>query len=250
MKTEWDYTTLAEAYLKRPYYSPQAIDDLLALAGCKPGAAVCDVGAGAAHLTQMLATKGFAVTAVEPNDAMRERGIAKTVSFPNVAWFEGTGEHTGQPDRHFELVTFGSSFNVTDRPKALIETSRILKPRGWFACMWNHRQLDDVIQSEIESIIAARISNYDYGNRREDQTDIINASGLFGPVHAIEGKVSHTQTVEDCIAAWRSHGTLQRQAGADFNKVVDAIAAFLKNLGRPAIEIPYATRLWAAQLKA
>ena len=29
MKTEWDYTTLADAYLKRPDYADAAIDAML-----------------------------------------------------------------------------------------------------------------------------------------------------------------------------------------------------------------------------
>ena len=33
MKTDWDYTDLAEAYLKRPDYSEEAIDKMLALSG-------------------------------------------------------------------------------------------------------------------------------------------------------------------------------------------------------------------------
>jgi ubiquinone/menaquinone biosynthesis C-methylase UbiE len=223
---------------------------MLAKTGTAKGAAVCDVGAGVAHLTLMLADKGFQVKAVEPNDAMRFNGIKRTANYKNVTWSEGTGEETGQETGAFELVTFGSSFNVCDRAKALAETARILRPAGWFACMWNHRDLEDPIQSKIESIIAERVSGYSYGTRREDQTEIINESGLFGPVQYIEGSVSHTQTINDCIEAWRSHGTLQRQAGDQFAGVVDALAVYLKGLNTPTIEIPYLTRLWAAQKKA
>ena len=55
MKTEWDYTALADAYLKRPDYAQSAIDKMLKNAGVKQGDTVCDVGAGAAHLTIKLA---------------------------------------------------------------------------------------------------------------------------------------------------------------------------------------------------
>lgn len=48
MKTEWDYTNLAEAYLHRPEYASTAILEMLVCAGVKPGDEVCDVGAGAA----------------------------------------------------------------------------------------------------------------------------------------------------------------------------------------------------------
>jgi ubiquinone/menaquinone biosynthesis C-methylase UbiE len=249
MKTEWDYTTLADAYLKRPDYSDAAIDSMLAIAGAEKGDKFCDVGAGVAHLTLMLAARGLDVTAVEPNDAMRTNGIMRTQGFANVRWHEGTGEQTGQAAQTFDMVTFGSSFNVCDRPAALKETARILKQRGWFACMWNHRQLDDPIQAQIESIIKERVAGYGYGTRREDQTDIIDASGLFGPVVHLDSRVIHEQTIAECIEAWRSHATLERQAGALFGAVIAAIEEYLTGLKTSSIQIPYSTNIWVAQLR-
>ena len=57
MKTEWDYTTLADAYLQRPDYSDAAIDAMLSIAGAEKKDKFCDVGAGVAHLTLMLAAR-------------------------------------------------------------------------------------------------------------------------------------------------------------------------------------------------
>jgi len=244
MKTTWDYTELATAYLKRPDYAESAIQWLIATAGVRPGDAVCDVGAGVGHLTRMLCKQGLCVTAVEPNDAMRALGIDHTDS--NVQWFEGTGEQTGQPANTFRLVTFGSSFNVTDRQQALKESHRLLQPGGWFACMWNHRDLQDPVQAEIEAIIRREIPGYDYGTRRQDQTAVIEESGLFGKVEYCEGRVIHHQFVHDVVEAWRSHATLERQAGDKFTGIVDAIEAYLQDLGVSELEIPYETRLWAA----
>ncbi len=227
MKTEWDYTTLADAYLKRPDYSNDAIDAMLSIAGAEKGDHVCDVGAGVAHLTLMLAARGLDVVAVEPNDAMRDNGIRRTENLANVRWHEGAGEATGQADAAFNMVTFGSSFNVCDRQAALKETTRILKPRGWFACMWNYRQLDDPVQSKIETIIKERVPRYGYGTRREDQTAEIDASGLFGSVVHLDSGVVHRQSVTECVEAWRSHATLERQAGGAFPQVVEAISSYL-----------------------
>lgn len=249
MKTEWDYTTLADAYLKRPDYADAAIDAMLSIAGAEKGDKFCDVGAGVAHLTLMLAARGLDVVAVEPNDAMRANGIKRTEKFANVRWHEGTGEATGQAARAFDMVTFGSSFNVCDRQQALKETARVLKSRGWFACMWNHRQLDDPIQSQIEAIIKERVSGYGYGTRREDQTEVIDASGLFGPVVHLDSRVMHEQTIEECVEAWRSHATLERQAGGAFHDVVAAIENYLQTLGTSNIQIPYSTNIWVAQLR-
>jgi ubiquinone/menaquinone biosynthesis C-methylase UbiE len=249
MKTEWDFTALADAYRKRADYADAAIDAMLAVMGARKGDKICDVGAGLAHLTLMLAARGMDVTAVEPNDAMRANGIKRTKELTNVRWHEGTGEQTGQPPQNFDIVTFGSSFNACDRSAALKETGRILKPRGWFVCLWNHRQFDDPIQMQIEAIIKARVRNYDYGSRREDQTAIINASGLFGRVVHLDSRVVHEQTIEDCVEAWRSHSTLQRQARAAFGDVVASIEEYLLSLKTPNIKVPYATNIWVAQLR-
>lgn len=249
MKTEWDYTTLADAYLKRPDYADAAIDALLAISRQEQGGRVCDVGAGVAHLTLMLATRDLRVTAVEPNDAMRANGIKRTAHLDNVSWFEGTGEMTGQPAQAFDLVTFGSSFNVCEPQTALRETARILRPRGWFACLWNHRQLEDPIQARIEAIIKAHLPGYGYGSRREDQAPILKVSGLFGPVLHLDAEVVHSQEVDECVEAWRSHATLERQAGPAFARIVADIEGYLRDLGCATIDVPYSTNVWLAQLR-
>jgi ubiquinone/menaquinone biosynthesis C-methylase UbiE len=244
MKTEWDYTDLAKAYLKRPDYADLALDEMIAHAGLRPGALACDVGAGVAHLTRKLELRGLRVVAVEPNDAMRTLGSTRT---RGVVWYEGTGEDTRQPDATFDLVTFGSSFNVTDRARALVETARIARPGGWFACMWNHRDLEDPLQRAIETTIARLVPGYAYGTRREDQSDVIRASGLFSEVRRVEGRVIHGQTRAEVVEAWRSHATLQRQAGERFDEVVDTIAALLDRVADETVLVPYTTRIWMAQ---
>lgn len=249
MKTEWDYTSLADAYLERPDYAPAAIIELLSIAGVKKEDKVCDIGAGVAHLTIPLAEYGCIVEAVEPNDAMRANGMKRTANFSNVSWFEGTGENTTRESGIFDFVTFGSSFNVCDRQKALQETYRLLKPKKYFACLWNHRDLNDTIQKTIEEIIRSHISNYEYGTRRENQTDVINASGLFINCQYVEGTIRHVQKIEKVIEAWCSHATLERQAKDKFYLIIQDIEKYLKALHVEQIEIPYTTRAWIAQRK-
>lgn len=249
MKTEWDYTNLAEAYLRRPEYAPDAIKEMLSRAGARPGDAACDVGAGAAHLTLELAKFGLHVWAVEPNDAMRANGIERTKAYPNVQWFEGVGEDTGMEASKFGLVTFGSSFNVCDRQQALAETSRILKDGGYFACMWNHRDLDDPLQMQIEEVIKKNIADYSYGTRREDQTGAIERSGLFEPVEFISGQVKHQMLAEDFIEGWKSHGTVYRQSPEVFEKIVSEIRQVVEALHQETVMVPYTTRIWMARKK-
>ncbi len=249
MKTEWDYTDLAQSYRKRPDYADEALDRLFEICSISTPAKVCDVGAGTAHLTVKLAKRGFSIDAVEPNDAMRKLGMEKTYELKQVSWFEGTGENTGRPSGEYDLVSFGSSFNVVDQIKALHECFRILKPEGWFVCCWNHRDLKDPLQQDIERIIRDSISDYKYGRRRENQTGIINESGLFGKVHRFEGHIVHKLKKRDIKDAWRSHATLHRQAGDCFPKIIERISTMIENLPENRISVPYTTVGWCAQIK-
>lgn len=248
MKTNWDYTNLADAYLKRPEYAANVIDSIVAMAQLDPGSSrICDIGAGVGHLSLEFLQRGIAVTAIEPNDAMRSHLLSRVSQFKHAKVAEAVAEDTRQQAASFDLVSFGSSFNVTDRQAALREAARILKPKGWFFCLWNHRDLEDKVQSQIESIIKVVLPTYDYGTRREDQTSVITESGLFTSVQRLEGRVKHEQSVSDCIEAWRSHATLERQAGTRFKEIIHKIELYLRSLGIEELQIPYITRAWAAQ---
>ncbi|GGN19934.1 proline-specific peptidase [Actinoplanes campanulatus] len=244
---KWDYTDLAATYTQRPSYAPGAIDRIVEATG-KPGPRVADVGAGNAHLTVDLLARGCVVDAVEPNEAMRTIGIQRTEG-GTVTWHVGVGEDTGLETDAYDLVTFGSSFATTDRLLALKETARILRERGWFTCIWNHRDLNDPIQNEVESIIRRHIPDYGYGVRREDQAPVIIESGLFEEPTTLREPVLHRVPVEDWLAAWRSHGILENQAGDKFPAILEDIDAYVRSLGSDELEIPYETVGWIARLR-
>jgi ubiquinone/menaquinone biosynthesis C-methylase UbiE len=244
MNVTWDYTDLASHYDKRADYSAKALDRLCAALGVGKGAAVADIGAGTGKLAVPLARRGYRVSAVEPNAAMRAFGARNTEGL-GVVWAEGAGERTRLPSGAFDFVTFGSSFNVVDQTRALAEVVRLLKPSGSLACMWNHRDLDDPAQTRIEAIIRNAIPGYGYGKRREDPTPVIDACGAFGPVSAIEERFVVEVSLADFVEAWRSHGTLQRQAAGKFASIIDLIEAALSD--KKSLSIPYFTHIWHAR---
>lgn len=247
MKTEWDYTALAAAYPKRAGYAAAAVDALVGRTGVHDGSA-CDIGAGTGILTRMLAERGHSVVAIEPNEAMRAIGIAHTREYDAVRWIDATGEHTEQDDATFELVTFGSSFNVCDAQQALREAARILRPGGWLACLWNHRVLDDPLQRRIQEMIEAHVPGYAHGTRRDDQAPVIAASGRYAPARRVEVAFTHRQSIADCVEAWHSHATLARQAGIRFGVVIGLIEDVLRSYGSDPLLVPYTTVVTVAQI--
>jgi hypothetical protein len=137
-----------------------------------------------------------------------------------------------------------------DQGRALTEACRILVPGGWFACLWNHRDLDDPVQQRIESIIKSSIPSYSYGSRREDPTNIISTSGRFSDARSIEGSFVWKMPKSDVIVAWKSHATLKRQAGSDsvYDGIIREIASYLIELPE-ILDVPYTTRIYFAQTR-
>lgn len=248
MHVNWDYSEHAEFYDKRADYSEKAIAELIKMTGCIPQTPIADIGAGTGKLTKELLKCGLTVKSIEPNEAMRSFGIKNTKGKP-VTWLIGSGEATGLPASSVYAAFFGSSFNVVDQVKTLNEVCRILVPKGWFGCMWNHRNLNDPIQQIIESIIKSYIPNYSYGLRRENPTTIIAESQNFSDVKTIESDFSWQMAKDDIVTAWRSHATLRRQAESDgkFKKIISDIEKFIDTLSVP-VSVPYTTRIFFAQM--
>ena len=244
----WDYSKLAKAYPKRAPYSSIALDEMSSIIKSS-SQTVSDIGAGTGFLSKELAIRGFHVTAIEPNDEMRKYGIEYTQDNSNVIWKKGTAENTNELDSSFDAITYGSSFNVVDQEVALKEARRIVKPMGWFACMWNHRDLNDPIQKPIENCIKKYIPTYSYGKRRQDQMEILKNSQLFSDIQFISDTFIHKHNIEDVIEAWKSHGTLFLQAKEKFEQVLKEIENYLLSLNKELIDIPYETKIWVAQFK-
>ena len=105
------------------------------------------------------------------------------------------------------------------------------------------------IQRQIENILKAEIADYSYGTRREDQTEVINRSGLFQDVIYLEGTVVHEILAADFIEGWKSHGTVQRQSKDKFDEINVKIRQTVEAKGETYIRVPYTTRIWMAQLR-
>jgi ubiquinone/menaquinone biosynthesis C-methylase UbiE len=245
-KATWNYNELVAAYANRPDYAPSVFEQIFRTARVQAGMAVCDMGAGVGHSTLHLARFGLRVAAVEPSPVLREFGRKRCSQYTNVQFCEGSAEATGFAPASFRLVTFGSSFELSDTQKALAETSRVLKRDGWVCCISNHRNLQDPLQAEIEKHIQSFLPSFRSDSAGNAQA-AIEDSGLFNEAVTFSGSAYHTQNTEDCVQGWYAHVGLQRQAGTRFAHVIEGVEALLRRSGKETVEVPYTTRVCMAQ---
>jgi SAM-dependent methyltransferase len=151
----------------RPAYPAEA---LAWMTGPAPKGVV-DVGAGTGLLTRGLIALGHKVTAVDPDAQM----LAKlTASSPGLhAAHQGRAEALPLPDASADVITAGQAFHWFDRPNALPELRRVLKPGGVLAPVWNMRDESVDWVAELTEII---------GNSRGELTPIdATHPGYFAP---------------------------------------------------------------------
>ncbi|MCO5171211.1 MAG: class I SAM-dependent methyltransferase [Planctomycetes bacterium] len=254
VRPEWDYSQHAAWYRFRPNYAAVAIDRLVDRVGParREGFLTADVGAGTGNLSLLLLERRVApIVAIEPNPAMRELGQAATAGRP-VVWTVGTGEETGLADRAVDWFAMGSSFNTTRREACLREAARVLRRGGWFTCMWNNRELEgDPVQREVEAIIRRHVPDYAHGTRREDQTSVIEESGLFEPPGYDEATQEVARTVDEYLGAWRSvKNHFWDVATAEGRALLERIERDVRAaLGTRPITLLYRTRIWSARAR-
>ena len=133
----------------RPSYPNEAIDAIFEGLGDPRALTVVDLGAGTGISSRLLADRGAAVLAVEPNVAMR----AAAESHPNVEWVDGTAERTTLPEGSADVVAAFQAFHWFDHTEALREMLRVLRPGGRAAVVYNERDESDPFTAAYGEVV-------------------------------------------------------------------------------------------------
>ena len=135
------FSNRVENYVRyRPGY-PEAVGTLLEQrCGLRPSSVIADVGSGTGLLSELFLKRGCTVYGVEPNREMREAGENVLSRHQRFVSVDGKAEATTLPSASVDIVAAGQAFHWFDRAVSRAEFSRILKPSGWVALVWNKRR--------------------------------------------------------------------------------------------------------------
>jgi len=181
------FNALAEQYnAYRPHYPAEALLFLVTLGELDNSSDVADIGTGTGRIAVELAKYVRLVYAVDTASVMLDQLqiSAEEDGLSNIRMIEAPGEATGLQTESLDLVTLAQAFHWMDKPSALKEAGRILKPNKSLVLLWNQvTNTKDDYYSEISSLIKKYNSAYKGGADilSADFPDHINSSKLFGP---------------------------------------------------------------------
>lgn len=173
------FTDRADNYARyRPGYPPEVLECLRQECGLTPATVVADIGSGTGILTRLFLDNGNPVCAVEPNAAMRKAAESVLSHYPGFTSVDGRAEATTLDESSIDLVTAGQAFHWFDARASRLEFSRILRPGGFVALVWNARDYQgDPAMAAYEQVLSDYGMGYHDVNHRSHAGDL---DTLFG----------------------------------------------------------------------
>ena len=132
------FSDRAENYAKyRPGYPRETPEFLSNKCALTEGSVVADVGSGTGILSKLFLENGNRVLAVEPNEEMRRAAEGALGDHPRFERVAGAAEDTTLAEESVDLIAVANSLHWVEVEAARAEFSRVLKPGGRVAVVWN-----------------------------------------------------------------------------------------------------------------
>jgi len=139
---------------------------------------IADVGCGTGLLAEAFLKRGYAAVGVEPNQEMRESAEQRLRCFSRFRSLPGSAEATGMEPGSVDLVAVGRAFHWFNTGRALAEFSRILKPGGSCAIVWNRRKASP-FTGAYDAFLQTYCDDYrEMRSAREQQRKLLEEAGF------------------------------------------------------------------------
>lgn len=174
------FSTRVENYVRyRPGYPGAVVDAIAERCGSVSASCVADIGSGTGIFSRLLLDRGFSVYGVEPNAEMRAAAESLLAGEDRFTSVHGSAECTTLPDASVDVVTAAQAFHWFKGETTRTEWSRILRPRGLVALVWNVRNVGaSELMSGYEALL--RELGTDYAEVSHEGVDDARLRALYG----------------------------------------------------------------------
>jgi SAM-dependent methyltransferase len=217
---------------------------------------VADLGAGTGRASLAMAGHGWDVTAVEPGPGMLAvlRNSATQAGLTLTAT-QASAEATNLADASFDVVTAAQAFHWFDKPAALGEAARILRPTGGVAVFWNTRDVDaSVLLADFGALLERATTGTGWWRDRDRQMEetrtALESHPDFGAPELVELRHTERMTPDAFVEMAFTVSQVQALTRDAQQRLRDELRRMLARDGhdrQSTLFIPYRIDLWIAR---
>lgn len=232
------FGAVAETYDRaRPSYPVEAAEYLVGRAGTSGGdpKRVLELGAGTGKLTELLVRLGHHVIATDPSPEMLGHLRLRA---PGAETMVAVAEHLPVASRSVDVVVCAQSFHWFDHEAALAEITRVLRPGGTLALVWNFRDEGIPWVRKLGRIIGSGGST--------DHTAPVEACDYFGELEEREYRFWQDLRKGELLDLVSTRGYVAPMPDHERAGVLDQVADLYDDYGRgpDGMKLPYLTRCY------
>lgn len=222
--------------LVRPSYPSESLEWL---AAGQEVSRVLDVGAGTGKYTQLLAERGWKVSAVDPSADM----LAQLHhNLPQVVTLLGQAEKVDLPDNSVDLAVVAQAWHWCDPLAASTELARVLRPGGTLGLIWNQLDVSVPWVHRLARIIhAGDVHKPDFRPQLGPE---------FKELQCLDTPWKQVLTPQDLLELAKSRSYYLKASDPIRTKVLANLSWYLfEHLGHTSgteLELPYLTQTWRA----
>lgn len=209
---------------------------------------VCDLGAGTGKLTAALLALGHEVVAVDPDAAMLARLDDNLAEHEGLETRQGSAEDVPIDDGAVDAVVAGQAWHWFDPAATASEVTRIVRPGGTCAALWNSR--DEQVAWVARWSEIAEEQAHPTGRKALAASGGPDFGAGFGPMDTATFEHVQSLAPDDLVtlAASRSH-TISLPA-AERAALLDAVRQLVAThpdlAGRTSIDLPLRVECYRA----
>ncbi|MEX2377519.1 MAG: class I SAM-dependent methyltransferase, partial [Dehalococcoidia bacterium] len=211
-------------------YPAGLINDIVTMSSVSQDSHVLEIGCGTGIATRLLAPHGFHITSLDPAAGMLEVARRRCADYPNVTFVQATFEEF-EPEHAFDLAVSAQAFHWVDADTGYPRLGSVLSNGGAAALFWSFPQPEETpLRAELDRAYrkhAPDLRSPSPGVGWSRAGDMINGTGMFGPVEVREYPWHASYDTESWITLLGTHSDHRvlplRQRTSLFEAVRDAI---------------------------